>query len=381
MAANSPGHIELERSLESIVVGTRHRTDLGDIDALMESINRVGLLQPITLTPDGVLVCGWRRYHALRRLGHRTTNVWIRSGLTDRLSQLLAEQDDSVMHKPLSLIEAESLYRELKVVMAEDAARRQEASRFGSTTREGDDAAGAGGPAGVSGAVESTAPRSLGEARVQAARMVTGRGSQTMLEQIGRLKDLANDDTRPEHIRAQAAEELARIEAGGKVHGSHLRMNTALSLDELDRLATDPATPETVRAQAATSAAEVRAADAEARTAELAQLAADAVARITAQKRAGKKKGKSEPKPRLALVMLPPRAFLALWADLDGWTTRYDAAEIAGALTGPEWERVERVLAETIAFLTIIRDLRTDTDTDIADGAAAELRRAEAQAG
>ncbi len=372
MAASSPGHIELERALDSIVVGTRHRTDLGDIDALMESISRVGLLQPITLTPDGVLVCGWRRYHALRRLGHRTTNVWIRSGLTDRLGQLLAEQDDSAMHKPLSLIEAESLYRELKAVMAEDAARRQEASRFGSATQ------GAGDSAEVSGTVESTAPRSAGEARVQAARRVTGRGSQTMLEPIGRLKDLSNDDTRPEHIRAQAAEELARIEAGGKVHGSHLRMNSALSLDELDRLATDPGTPEMVRAQAATSATELRAAGREARTAELAQLAADAVARITAAKRAGKKKkGKPETRPRLALVMLPPRAFLALWADLDGWTTRYDAAEIAQALTPSEWERVERVLAETVAFLTIIRDLRTES-TGSAD---AEPQRAGARAG
>jgi ParB family chromosome partitioning protein len=286
------------------------------------------------------------------------------------------------MHKPLSLIEAESLYRELKVVMAEDAARRQEASRFGSTTREGGDTAAAGDPAGVTGAVESTAPRSAGEARVQAARMVTGRGSQTMLEQIGRLKDLANDDTRPEHIRAQATEELARIEAGGKVHGSHLRMNAVLSLDELDRLAADPGTPEMVRAQAATSAAEVRAAGAEARTAELAQLAADAVARITAQKRAGKKKGKPDPKPRLALVMLPPRAFLALWADLDGWTARYDAAEIAGTLTVPEWGRVERVLAETVAFLTIIQGLRTDaTGTAGAELDTDQPPRAEVRAG
>ena len=71
--------------------------DLGEAEIenrrVAEPISRVGLLQPITLTPDGVLVCGWRRYHALRRLGHRTTNVWIRSGLTDRLGQLLAEQE------------------------------------------------------------------------------------------------------------------------------------------------------------------------------------------------------------------------------------------------------------------------------------------------
>ena len=55
------GHIELERSIDSIVVGERQRKDPGDIDALMRSIKEVGVLQPITITPDGVLVCGARR--------------------------------------------------------------------------------------------------------------------------------------------------------------------------------------------------------------------------------------------------------------------------------------------------------------------------------
>ena len=51
-----PGHIELEWTVESIRVGRRHRTELGDIDELAASIERDGLLQPITVTPDGVLV-------------------------------------------------------------------------------------------------------------------------------------------------------------------------------------------------------------------------------------------------------------------------------------------------------------------------------------
>ena len=62
-----PGHIELERALSSIEVGRRHRTDLGDIAALAASIARDGLLQPITITPDGILVCGLRRLEALRQ--------------------------------------------------------------------------------------------------------------------------------------------------------------------------------------------------------------------------------------------------------------------------------------------------------------------------
>ncbi len=370
MAASSPGHIELERSLDSIVVGKRHRTDLGDIAALAESIRSEGLLQPITVTPDGALVCGRRRLEALRLLGHRSTNVWVRSNLSDRLSQLLAEQNDNALHKPLSLIEAESLYRELKVVLAEEATRRQAATRFGTEAGTPADSA------EVSGAVESTAPRSAGEARVQAARMVTGRGSQTMLEQIGRLKDLAHDDTRPERIRAQAMTELDRIEAGGKVHGAHLRMNAALSLDELDRIAADTAQSEPVRAQAAASASQVRAAaSAETRTAELAALAAEAIARVTAEGRGtGKKRPAKAPgRPALTLVMLPPRAFVALWADMDGWTKKYDPAEIAAALTVPEWERAETVLAETVSFFATIRTAReTATPTVPGDGVEAQ---------
>ncbi len=362
VAASSPGHIELERSLDSITVGKRHRTDLGDIPALAESIRNEGLLQPITVTPDGALVCGRRRLEALRFLGQRSTNVWVRSNLSDRLSQLLAEQNDNSLHKPLSLIEAESLYRELKVVLAEDAARRQAATRFGAEGAAPEDSA------EVSGAVESTAPRSAGEARVQAARMVTGRGSQTMLEQIGRLKDLAHDETRPGHIRSQAMAELARIEAGGKVHGAHLRMNTVLSLDELDRIAADPAQPETVRTQAVSSAAEVRAAAGqEARTAELAALAAEAIARVTAEGHSKeKKRAGTVERPKLTLVVLPPRAFVALWADMDGWTKKHDPVVLASELTVAEWERAEAVLAETVAFFALIRTARaqsTVTDT------------------
>ena len=132
-----PGHIELEWTVESIRVGRRHRTELGDIDELAASIERDGLLQPITVTPDGVLVCGARRLAAIKRLGEKKVNVWVRSGLSDRLGQLLAEQDDNMLHKPLTQREAAALYRELKQVMAEDAARRKVSTQFSSDYQPG----------------------------------------------------------------------------------------------------------------------------------------------------------------------------------------------------------------------------------------------------
>ncbi|WP_297105051.1 ParB N-terminal domain-containing protein [Tessaracoccus sp.] len=161
------GSIQLDRTVDSILVGTRHRADLGDIDALAASIERDGLLQPLTITIDGVLVCGARRLAAIKRLGWRTVNVWVRSGLSDRLGQLLAEQDDNMLHKPYTQLEAAGLYREIKQVMAEDAARRKAATQFSSENQPGDD--GPGKFPGPSGA--------LGDARELAAAMIPGGAS------------------------------------------------------------------------------------------------------------------------------------------------------------------------------------------------------------
>jgi N6-adenosine-specific RNA methylase IME4 len=57
------------RSVTDIVVGERHRRDLGDIDGLARSIREVGLLQPISVTSDGKLIGGRRRIEAFKALG------------------------------------------------------------------------------------------------------------------------------------------------------------------------------------------------------------------------------------------------------------------------------------------------------------------------
>lgn len=49
-----------------IKIGERHRKDLGDINGLAESIREMGMLQPIGITEDKVLVFGERRLVACR---------------------------------------------------------------------------------------------------------------------------------------------------------------------------------------------------------------------------------------------------------------------------------------------------------------------------
>lgn len=235
MSGSGEGHVELERSVESIWAGRRHRQDMGEIDKLTASISRDGLLQPITIAPNGMLICGARRLLAVRTLGWKTVKVWVRSGLSTRLGELLAEQDDNLLHKPLTPTEEVALYRELKELMGEDAARRQEATRFTAKAEK---------PRSHGGA-ESAPPRSdtAGRTRAQAAQLVTGRAAYTRLEEFGRIQDIADDQTQPDEVRARARAEIEAITAGGHVHPALHRVNAATHLATLDALAADETQP------------------------------------------------------------------------------------------------------------------------------------------
>lgn len=64
--------------IADITIGKRHRKHLGDLDELAALIAELGLLQPIGVTTDKVLVFGERRLRACRDvLGWRTIPAWI----------------------------------------------------------------------------------------------------------------------------------------------------------------------------------------------------------------------------------------------------------------------------------------------------------------
>jgi ParB-like chromosome segregation protein Spo0J len=49
-----------------VIVGNRYRKDFGDLTTLAETIDEHGLLQPIGITEDNVLIFGERRLRAVR---------------------------------------------------------------------------------------------------------------------------------------------------------------------------------------------------------------------------------------------------------------------------------------------------------------------------
>ncbi|WP_028279791.1 ParB/RepB/Spo0J family partition protein [Arthrobacter sp. H5] len=317
------GHIELDRAVGSIQVGRRHRTGLGDLGSLSASIERDGLLQPITVTPDGILVCGARRLAAIKQLGWQHVKVWVRSGISGDLAHLLAEQDDNVLHKPLTQLESAALYREIKTLMAEDAARRQEASRFSRENQPGTD-----------GNANFAAPsESLGDSRAQAAAMIPDGASHTTLEKINYLQQLADDENQTESVREGVAAELELIGSGAPVHPSYERARQLVSGAQPDAPVED-----------------------------VAQLAEAALARIKSKPF---QKRRSSPSPKTAHIdgdePWPVRAFVVTWNELDGWWRHFDADDLVHQLSDTEVEMFLRVVDATSLFA---EQLRSGLDAD-----------------
>jgi ParB family chromosome partitioning protein len=305
------GYIELDRAIESIVVGIRHRKDPGDLNKLMESIDRIGLLQPVTVTPEGVLVCGWRRLEAVRRLGWRSMKVWVRSGISDKLGALLAQQDENQLHKPLNELEKAALYRELKAIRADEAELRKQTSQFG-----------AGDSGADSGAAPGAGPGEPGDSRRQAAMAITGQASYSTHERVCALMDWASRKATPPEIRAMANDALRRIEEGEPVKPLHLQVKEAF--DKTQEPQPDVET-------------------------DLARQGREALARA---RREETEKGRHKLKRNQGATshFRSVRSFNLTWTELDGWTEMYDVDELAARLTPGDWQRFDRVVTATIVF-------------------------------
>jgi ParB family transcriptional regulator, chromosome partitioning protein len=63
--------------VSEIIVGPRIRKKLANIDGLASSMSELGLLQPILITHDKVLLAGYRRLAAAKKLGWKTIEALI----------------------------------------------------------------------------------------------------------------------------------------------------------------------------------------------------------------------------------------------------------------------------------------------------------------
>jgi N6-adenosine-specific RNA methylase IME4 len=186
--------------IDSIIVGQRHRHDLGDINGLAASIAELTLLQPIVVRPDGMLIAGERRLRACQMLGW--TEILVNVVDLDQIVR--GEYAENAYQKPPTLSERVAIKRALEPLEKAAAKERQ---------REG-------GRAG--GKASGNLPQaSTGRAADKAAK-ATGIGiSRRTLEKAEAVVDAAERD--PKRF-GPLVEEMDRT---GKVDWVHSKLRRA----------------------------------------------------------------------------------------------------------------------------------------------------------
>lgn len=107
--------------LQDIRIGERHRRDMGDIASLAESIEAIGLLHPVVVTPDGTLIAGHRRLMAVGQLGWDTVPVRV----VDLEDIARGEYAENTQRKAFTPGEAAAIARALEPKEREAARERQ----------------------------------------------------------------------------------------------------------------------------------------------------------------------------------------------------------------------------------------------------------------
>jgi ParB-like chromosome segregation protein Spo0J len=113
------------RAVGDIIVGERHRRDMGDIAGLAANMAELGLLQEIGVTPNGRLIWGERRLRAAKLAGW--TDIPAKIVNIDSIAR--AEYAENTFRKDFTLSEAVAIKRALEPIEREAARKRMLAAK------------------------------------------------------------------------------------------------------------------------------------------------------------------------------------------------------------------------------------------------------------
>ncbi len=89
-------------SIDEIKIKKRVRKDMGNLEALKDSLRRYGLMNPVTINSRYELIAGQRRLEAAKQLGWTTISVNIVDNVTDKISQLEMELEENTQRYDFS---------------------------------------------------------------------------------------------------------------------------------------------------------------------------------------------------------------------------------------------------------------------------------------
>ena len=106
-----------KKPIDAIKVGERARVEMGDIEKLRSSIERLGLFHPIIIDDNSMLVAGFRRLTCCRDLGFKEIDVRLKKDLSD-IERLEIEMEEN-LHEELKWPEIATLRAKIHALKQE----------------------------------------------------------------------------------------------------------------------------------------------------------------------------------------------------------------------------------------------------------------------
>lgn len=91
----------MKLKLSEIRVGNRIRKDPGDLSELKDSMRRLGLLQPILVDTNNILVAGFRRLESAKALGWEAIETRL-VDIQNKRDRLIIEADENITRRDFS---------------------------------------------------------------------------------------------------------------------------------------------------------------------------------------------------------------------------------------------------------------------------------------
>jgi ParB family chromosome partitioning protein len=154
-------------SIADIQVSTRTRKQHGDLDALAASIAEVGLLHPVVVNSDNVLIAGERRLRAAKQLGWTEIPARVVKDLDDALLALKAERDENTCRLDFAPSEAVKVGARLEKLQPKPG--RPKAGESPALSKKGDTRDKVGAAVGMGGSKYEAAKKVMAAAKADPA--------------------------------------------------------------------------------------------------------------------------------------------------------------------------------------------------------------------
>jgi N6-adenosine-specific RNA methylase IME4 len=193
----------LQLALAKIRVGERTRRDLGDVASLAESVEQLGLLHPIVVTPDGELIAGERRLEAFRLLGRSE----IPAHVLDLENIVSGQQAENIDRKDFTPEERVSIGEKIEMLLGNRRGERTD--------------------------LDGQPPQNFVEVKGQETRSIAARKAGFKNPETYRQAKVVRDAARDEPERfGKALDDMNRT---GRVHGPFKRVKIAKQSAEIRR--------------------------------------------------------------------------------------------------------------------------------------------------